>query len=218
MGWYSNKKPIYKLNQLRLGKTQQEEFLRTHLKMNKREIKELKQKFGNKALVEGKLLTANQWQKIMQKYEPNIGEKWQEFVKRKEKEYKNYVEEVKKENIKKVIEAERKKEIADKMVEKLIGRKNPGLWREKIKKSIVADRVDLKKANFTPATQRVIRKKEELIDRKKTDWTHAETGKAITIHELQNKNQVKKKEETNKEEIDIDDVKKQAKNLIDLQI
>ncbi len=167
MGWYSGKKSIYKLNQLRLSKTQQEEFLRSHLKMNTRQIKELKEKLGNKALPEGKLLTASQWQKIMQEHEPNIKEKWQEFVKQKDKEYQSYLEEVKKENIKKVKEMERKQEVTDKMIKKLTGREKLGSWREKIKKSIVADRIDVKNSDLTPAAQRVLRKKEELINRKK---------------------------------------------------
>lgn len=218
MGWYTGKKPIYKLNQLRLGKTQQEEFLRSHLKMNKREVKELKQKLGDKALSGGKLLTASQWQKIMEEHEPEIGEKWREFVKQKDKEYQGYLEQVKKENIKKVREMERKQEAADKMVKKLTGREKPGSWREKIKKSIVADRVDVKNADLTPAAQRVLRKKEELINRKKTDWAHADTGKATTVHELQEKNKNNKKNAKDNEEKDIEQVKEEAKNLIDMQI
>lgn len=215
MGWYSGKKPIYKLNQLRLGKTQQEEFLHSHLKMNTRQIKELKEKLGGKALSEGKLLTASQWQKIMQEHEPNIKEKWHEFVKQKEKEYQNYVAEVKKENIKKVREMERKQEAADKMVKKLTGREKPGSWREKIKKSIVADRIDVKNSDLTPAAQRVLRKKEELINRKKTEWVHADTGKATTVHEWEEK---KKTDNTDKIETDIDQVKEEAKKLPDMQI
>ncbi len=218
MGWYSSKKPIYKLNQLRLGKTQQEEFLRSHLKMNTRQVKELKQKLGGQALSGGKLLTASQWQKIMQEHEPEIGEKWREFVKQKDKEYQGYLEQVKKENIKKVRQMERKQEAADKMVQKLTGREKPGSWREKIKKSIVADRVDLRNDDLTPAAQRVLRKKEELINRKKTDWAHADTGKATTIHEWEEKNKTDKKNEKNSEEKDIDQVKEEAKKLSDMQI
>ena len=218
MGWYSSKKPIYKLNQLRLGKTQQEEFLRSHLKMNARQVKELKHKLGGEALSGGKLLTASQWQEIMQEHEPEIGEKWQEFVKQKDKEYQGYLEQVKKENIKKVREMERKQEAADKMVQKLTGREKPGDWREKIKKSIVADRVDFRNDDLTPAAQRVLRKKEELINRKKTDWAHADTGKATTVHEWQEKNKAKKKDDKEESEKDIDQVKEEAKKLPDMQI
>ncbi len=217
MGWYSGKKPIYKLNQLRLGKTQQEEFLRSHLKMNTRQVKELKEKLGGQALSGGKLLTASQWQEIMKEHEPDIAAKWHEFVKQKDKQYAAYVEEVKKENIKKVREMERKQEAADKMVKQLTGREKPGSWREKIKKSIVADRVDVKNSDLTPAAQRVLRKKEELINRKKTDWAHAEDNKATNVHEVTERKK-NKDQEKNQADKDIDEIKEEAKKLIDMQI
>jgi len=218
MGWYTGKKPIYKLNQLKLGRTQQEDFLRSYLKLNKREIKELKQKLGGAALSGNKLLTASQFKKVMADHEPNISEKWQEYVQQKEKEYGEYQERIKKENIKKVRERERKQEAADKMIHQLVGREKPGSWREKIKKSIMAERVDKSNDDLTPAAWRVIRAKEKLAERKRTDWQHADLGKSANITEALDK---KKKSETltsSESEVDIDKVKEEAKKLPELPI
>jgi len=219
MGWMSGQKPIYKLNTLRLSKSVQEEFLRDHLRLSKKEVSDLKQKLGGTILQNGKLLTASQFQKSLSAHDPHITSKWQEFLKQKDKEYGAYQTEVKRANIKKVRQMDRKKEAADEMIHKLTGRENPEKWRDKFKRSITAERVDLKSQDLTKAEKRVLAVKEKIINPKKTEWSHAETGKASTVHEARKAEALRKSKAQDKaDELEIEEAQEQAKTLPELPI
>jgi hypothetical protein len=218
MGWMSGKKPVFKLNVLRLGHNVQDEFLRDHLKLNKRQVGELKEKLQGKILRPGQTITASQFQKKLSQHDPDVTSKWQEYLHIKEKEYAQYQAEIKQANIKKVRQLDRKKEEADKMVAKLTGRESPEKWRDKFKQSITAERVDLKALNLTNAEKRVMSIKEKIINPKKTEWKHAETGRATTVHQARQQAQAKKQADLQKDEQEIEAAKEQAKNLPELQI
>ena len=215
----SGQKPVYKLNTLRLGKNVQEEFLRDHLRLSKKQVGDLKEKLGGGILKSGKMLTASQFQKTLSAHDPHVSSKWQEFLKQKDKEYEVYEAEVKQANIKKVRQMDRKKEAADEMIHKLTGRENPEKWREKLKRSITAERTDLKSQDLTKAEKRVLAVKEKIINPKKTEWHHAETGKASTVHEARKAEELRKRKASDKDNpLEVEEAQEQAKILPELQI
>jgi hypothetical protein len=219
MGWMSGQKSVYKLNTLRIGKGVQEEFLRNHLRLNKKQVVDLKQKTGGAILQTGKMLTASQFQKTLGTHNPNIASKWQEFLKQKDKEYEAYQVEEKQENIKKIRQMDRKKEVADKMIHQLTGRNNSEKLCDKFKHSITIGRADLKYQDLTRAEKQALIMKEKNINLKNTESHHAETSKVSTVHEARKAEELRKSKVRDKGNTwEIEEAQEQGKTLPELPI
>ncbi len=213
MGFLSGKKPVYKLNKLRLNHAQQEDFLKNHMKMTTRDIVKFKKQAGNnKLLISGKTMTEGQFKQAIAESGSGASSRWEGYLKEKQMEYDSYQDELRKERIKKSRIKEDKSKRAEDMVRKLTGKETKEDKRPARHTSV--------KSGISAKDRRVNSMRNSFINPEKTAWQNVENNKSATVHDINKKvetdNQVK---ENNKSKAtNLRDVKKKSKNLPTLQI
>lgn len=218
MGWFSGKQPVYKFNPLKISKSQQTDFLKSHMKMTDGEIKRLKTKVGDRNFLKtGKALSESQWRKVLREHDKKVESGWSDYRRQQAEKYEDYQAQLRKENIKKTQKLDRRKEAADTMIRKLTGRDEP--LAERLKK-----RRPQSEGELTAKEKRAESMRNRFINLAKPDWQHAGPRRSRSIYEVKaakEKGDDKAEDDGSKNSEDDDDVegiREQSKNLPDLQI
>ncbi len=226
MGWFSGKKTVSKFNPLRISKTQQEQFLKNYAGLSSNQLSKLKKAAKTEGLFSAsRPVSKKKFLQVLKKYTPQATNKFKEYEQQMQNEYQEWQEQIKRENIKKTIKLEGKRERAEEAISKLTGkisrrdllkrRTEPIVGNKNSVYNLARENKRLLSQGFSKKEIAVMRAKERFINPNRTKWRNAEQGKVTTLSEAQNK---KQKSLTPDKPKDIEQIKEEAKNLPELQI